>query len=53
MVRHEDPYVGWTRSQQDDEPFPGRAAIQKLEDDVVKEMAARRIKKTTPRTDER
>lgn len=46
LVRDNDPYVGWTRSLQDG-PFPeySSAAIQKLEDDVVKEMVARRKSK--------
>ncbi len=46
LVRDNDPYVGWTRSLQDG-PFPeySSAAIQTLEDDVVKEMVARRKSK--------
>ncbi|KAL5330823.1 hypothetical protein ACEPPN_000347 [Leptodophora sp. 'Broadleaf-Isolate-01'] len=43
LARDNDPYVGWTRSPQDG-PFPeySSAAIQKLEDDVIEEMVARR-----------
>ena len=43
LARDNDPYVGWTRRAQDG-PFPeySSAAIQKLEDDVVEDMVARR-----------
>ncbi|KAH8807646.1 hypothetical protein F5884DRAFT_880897 [Xylogone sp. PMI_703] len=43
LVRDEDPYVGWIRKSQG-EPFPdySSAAIQKLEDDVVDEIVAKR-----------
>jgi len=46
LARNNDPYVGWTRSLQDG-PFPeySSAAMQKLEDDVVQEMVARRKSK--------
>ncbi|PVH70374.1 hypothetical protein DL98DRAFT_564197 [Cadophora sp. DSE1049] len=46
LARDYDPYVGWTRSPQDG-PFPefSSAAIQKLEDDVVEEIVARRKSK--------
>ena len=46
LARDNDSYVGWTRSPQDG-PFPeySSAAIQKLEDDVVEEMVARRKSK--------
>jgi hypothetical protein len=38
-----DPYVGWTRSSQDGPPLDySSAAFQKLEDDLVEEMLARR-----------
>jgi Phosphotransferase enzyme family len=45
LARDSDPYVGWTRrSTQDGGPVPeySGAAMQKLEDDVVEEMIARR-----------
>lgn len=43
VIRDNDPYVGWTRSSQDG-PLPNysSAAFQKLEDDLVEEMLARR-----------
>ena len=46
LTRDNDPYVGWTRNLQDG-PFPeySIAAIQKLEEDVVEEMVARRKSK--------
>lgn len=46
LTRDNDPYVGWTRSPQDG-PLPeySSAAVQKLEDDVVEEMLARRRSK--------
>jgi len=46
LARDNDPYVGWTRSPKDG-PFPEYSSvdIQKLEDDVVEEMVARRKSK--------
>lgn len=46
LARDNDPYVGWIRSPQDG-PFPkySSAALQKLGDDVVEEMVARRKSK--------
>ena len=46
LVRDSDPYVGWTRSPKDG-PFPeySRAVIQTLEDDVIKEIVARKKSK--------
>ncbi|EPE31762.1 hypothetical protein GLAREA_11844 [Glarea lozoyensis ATCC 20868] len=51
LSRDNDPYVGWTRSPQDG-PFPeySSAAIQKLEDDVVEQIVARRKSKATLNT---
>jgi hypothetical protein len=48
LTRDDDPYVGWTRSAQDG-PFIeySSAAFQKLEDDVVEEMLARRSARGT------
>ena len=47
LVRDNDHYTGWTRSPLDG-PFPehSSAAVQRLEDDVVEEMLARRKSKT-------
>jgi hypothetical protein len=43
LTRDNDPYVGWTRSSQDGLlPDYSSAAFQKLEDDLVEEMLARR-----------
>ena len=43
LIRDDDPYAGWVRNLQE-EPVPdlSMAAFQKLEDDVVGEMIARR-----------
>jgi len=47
LVRDNDPYVGWTTKPQGG-PFPeySSVAIQKLEDDVVEEMVARKESKS-------
>ncbi|POR35889.1 Uncharacterized protein TPAR_03923 [Tolypocladium paradoxum] len=47
LSRHKDPYIGWTPEAQD-VPLPRFSRIdgQKLEDDVVAEMVARRQSKT-------
>ncbi|OBT86340.1 hypothetical protein VE02_03826 [Pseudogymnoascus sp. 03VT05] len=43
LTRDNDPYVGWTRSSQDGPPPDySSAAFQKLVDDLVEEMLARR-----------
>ncbi|KAL5345966.1 hypothetical protein ACLOAV_008996 [Pseudogymnoascus australis] len=46
LARDNDPFVGWTRSSQD-EPLSefSSAAFEKLVDDLVKEMVARRESK--------